>query len=413
MLLSLGPGLITGASDDDPSGIGTYAVTGTATGYATLWLAPYTLPMVVVVQYMCAKIGMVTGRGLAGAVRERYSPWVLYPAVLAIAVANTINAGADIGAIAAGLSLLVPMKGVYLVVPVGLLLLALQIWVSYPKMERVLKWLTLALFAYIAAAFFTRPDWGATLHHTFVPLLRLDGHYISLVVAVLGTTISPYMFFWQASQEVEKEMAMGRRRLVQRKGATDAEMVYMTYDVNVGMLVNNLVMFFIILTTAATLFRAGQTHVTTAVEAAQALVPFAGRGAEALLAAGLIGAGALAVPVLTGSAGYSIAEALKWRSGLDLSLREGRRFYGVIAASTLLGLAINFTGISLFDALVLSAIINGVIAGPLLVVIILLTSDPKVMKERANGTIVKVIGWITAGVMTAAAVAMFATLKSS
>ena len=260
LITSLGPGLITGASDDDPSGIGTYAVAGASAGYATLWLAWYTLPMVIVLQYLCAKIGMVTGRGLAGAMRKEYPRTVLYPAVALIALANTVNAGADIGAMAAGFALLFPVKPLYLVVPIGGALLALQVFASYQRAAKVLKWLTLALLACILACFYSHPNWPQALYHTLVPTVRLDRDFIGLVVAILGTTISPYMFFWQAGQEVEEQITQGRRRLCQRRGATDAEMAYMIYDVHVGMVMDNVVMFFIILTTAATLHPGGPNH---------------------------------------------------------------------------------------------------------------------------------------------------------
>lgn len=255
----LGPGLITGASDDDPSGIGTYAAAGASLGFATLWTALLTLPMMAAVELICAKIGMVCGCGLAGVLRRHYSRWLLYPVVAALTIANTINAGTDIGAIAAAVNLLVPIPIAALIIPIALAILAFQIWGSYRLIARVFKWLTLALFAYIGAAFFARPDWKMVLHATVIPTLRWDTTFLVTLVAILGTTISPYMFFWQASEEVEEEKSMGRRTLAQRRGATDAELKYAAWDVDVGMLFSIAVMYFIMLTTGATLHAAGKT----------------------------------------------------------------------------------------------------------------------------------------------------------
>ena len=313
----LGPGLITGASDDDPSGIGTYAVTGATLGFATLWIALVTFPLMACVQFVCAKVGMVSGKGLAGVLHEHYPRPLLYLAVTGLLVANTINAGADIGAIAAALNLLVPLPIVVMIVPIALVLLGLQIWCSYRLIARIFKWLTLALFAYIASAFFARPDWSDVLHGTLVPTIRFDSTFLSTLVAILGTTISPYLFFWQASQEVEEEVEMGRTHLYQRRGASDAELKYAAWDVNVGMLFSNVVMFFIILATAATLYQSGQRNIQSAADAAKALEPLAGTWSKVLLAVGLIGAGFLAVPILTASAAYAISEAFGWRYGLN------------------------------------------------------------------------------------------------
>lgn len=257
-LKTLGPGLITGASDDDPSGIATYAVAGASLGYGTLWTALVTFPLMASVQYVCAKIGLVTGRGLAGVLRKHYPRALLYPAVFALVAANTLNAGADIGAIAAGLNLLVPVPAVVLIVPVAVLILVLQVWGSYRLIVNTFKWLTLSLFAYIGSSFFARPDWGEVVRGTLVPTVHLDRTFVTTLVAILGTTISPYLFFWQASQEVEEEIARGRKRLWQRRGATDAELRYAAWDVNLGMFFSNLVMYFIILATAATLHREGK-----------------------------------------------------------------------------------------------------------------------------------------------------------
>jgi NRAMP (natural resistance-associated macrophage protein)-like metal ion transporter len=410
VLMVLGPGLVTGASDDDPSGIGTYAVAGASLGFATLWTALITFPMMAVVQFISAKIGLVCGQGLAGILKRHYSPWLLYPAVLGLLIANTINAGADIGAIAAGLNLLVPIPPAVAVVPIALVILAILVWSSYELIARIFKWLTLALLAYIASAFFAHPDLGAVLRGTFVPTLSLDSAFLSTLVAILGTTISPYLFFWQSNQEVEEEkILLHRRTLRQRKGATDAELKYASWDVDAGMLASNLVMYFIILGTAATLHQAGKTNVQSAAEAAEALRPLAGSFASALLALGLVGAGFLAVPILTGSAAYAMSEAFGWRNGLDHKPARAKRFYLVIGVSTLIGVLINYVGINPIDALFWTAVINGFLAPPLLVLIMLVANNAKVMGKRTNGLAANVVGWATTAAMFAAAIGLVVT----
>jgi NRAMP (natural resistance-associated macrophage protein)-like metal ion transporter len=405
----LGPGLVTGASDDDPSGIGTYVSAGASLGFATLWTALFTFPLQAAVQYICAKIGMVSGRGIAGIVRQHYSRRLLYPVVFALVMANVINAGVDIGAIGAAINLLVPIPIPVLIIPIAIAILAVQIFGSYRLIASIFKWLTLALFAYIAAAFFARPDLAAVLRGTFIPTFRLDRLYLATLVALLGTTISPYLFFWQAEQEVEEEISMGRKRLWQRSGATTKELKYAAWDVNIGMFLSNVVMYFIILTSAATLFAAGKTHIGTAAEAAQALRPLAGNGASLLLAVGLIGAGILAVPVLTGSAAYAVSEAFGWTRGLDEKPRHAQKFYLVIIAATLVGMLINFVGINPIDALFWTAVVNGMLAPPLLVVIMMIANNRKVMGDRVNGRWMNVLGWATTLVMAAAAIALIVT----
>lgn len=406
-LARLGPGLITGASDDDPSGIGTYTQAGAALGLTTLWTAIVTLPLMVVVQHICAKIGMCSGRGLAGVLHKFYPRWLLYPTVLGLVVANTINAGTDIAAIAAAINMFVPIPITFLVVPIAAAIVVLQIWGSYKLIVRVFKWLTLSLFAYIVAAFLAKPDWSQVLAATFFPTFELGGQYITTIVAILGTTISPYLFFWEASEEVEEEKAEGRRSITARKGATDAELRKEKIDTVIGMLFCNVVFYFVILAAASTLHATGQTDITSAAEAAQALAPFAGNLATVLFAIGLIGAGLLAVPVLTGSAAYAVAETFGWRSGLDEKPRHAKKFYAVIAVSTLVGVGIDFADINPISALFWTAVINGVIAPPLLVVVMLVSNNKKVMGPRVNGLGTNIIGWLAALIMFAAAVAMF------
>lgn len=402
----LGPGLITGASDDDPSGIGTYAVAGASLGFSTLWTALATFPMMTAVQFVCAKVGMVTGMGLARVLRLHYSKALLYPVVAGLTIANTINAGVDIGAIAAALNLLVPIPATAMIVPIALIILALQVWGSYRLIANTFKWLTLALFAYVGSAFFAHPDLREVLRGTFIPTLSLDAKFLSTLVAILGTTISPYLFFWQASQEVEEEISMGRRTLKARQGATREELTYAGLDVTTGMLFSNVVMYFIMLATAATLFKAGKTDIQSAAEAAQALRPLAGDAASFLLALGLIGAGFLAVPVLTGSSAYAVAEALGWKHSLDEKPRRAKLFYGMIIVSTLIGVLVNFVGINPIRALFWTAVINGFLAPPLLVVIMLIANNRKIMGERVNGFWTNVGGWVTTAVMFAAAIAL-------
>ncbi|HKC65456.1 MAG TPA: Nramp family divalent metal transporter [Pyrinomonadaceae bacterium] len=408
----LGPGLITGASDDDPSGIGTYSMAGASLGFSTLWMALFTFPLMAAVQFICAKIGMVTGTGLARVLRKHYSKTLLYPVVISLVIANTINAGVDLGAIAAALNLLVPVPIALMVVPIALIILALQIWCSYELIEKTFKWLTLALFAYVGSAFFSHPDLREVLRGTFIPTFSFDSKFLSMAVAILGTTISPYLFFWQASVEVEEEIRMGRRTLHQRRGATKEELRVAAIDVNTGMFFSNVVMYFIILATAATLFKAGKTDIQSATEAAQALSPLAGKGASILLALGLIGAGFLAVPILTGAGAYAVAETFGKRYGLNQKPRRAKFFYGVIALSTLVGMLVNFLGINPITALFWTAVINGLLAPPLLIIIMLISNNRKIMGQRVNGLWANILGWATTLIMFAAAIGLLLTWNS-
>lgn len=406
----LGPGFITGASDDDPSGIATYANAGAAFGFGLLWTALVTFPLMTAVQYACAKIGLVTGRGLAGVLKEHYPRWVLYPAVIALFAANTINVGADLGAIAASVNLIVPaVPATPLVAPIAIAILAVTILGSYRLIARVFQWLALVLLAYVGAALLSKPDVGAVLAGTLVPTMSLDPAFITALVAILGTTISPYLFFWQASHEVEEEISTGRHRLWQRQGATDAELHYAGLDVGAGMLFSNLVMFFVILATGATLHAAGQTQIGSATQAAEALRPVAGDLAATLLGVGLIGGGVLAVPILAASAAYALSETFGWPFGLDRQARHARQFYVVIAAATILGSGIGLLGINPIEALVVTAVINGLVAPPLLGLVMVVSSDRRIMGDRANGRLLNAAGWLTAAVMAVAAVALIVT----
>ena len=409
ILNRLGPGLITGASDDDPSGIGTYTQAGAALGYATLWTAVVTLPLMIVVQHICAKIGMCSGRGLAGVLRKFYPRWLLYPAVGGLVVANTINAGTDIAAIAAAINMFVPIPIAALVLPIAVAIVVLQIWGSYRLIVHVFKWLSLSLFAYVIAAFLAGPDWDRVLYATVVPQIRFDNAYVTTLVALLGTTISPYLFFWEASEEVEEEKSKGRRSIHSRLGATDQEFRAEKIDTVSGMLFCNIVFYFVILAAASTLHVSGQTDIQSATEAAQALRPLAGDLATVLFAIGLIGAGLLAVPVLTGAAAYAVAETFGWPSGLNEKPRHAKKFYGFIAASTLVGVVIGVADVNPISALFWTAVINGVIAPPLLVVVMLVSNDERVVGRRKNGLWTNIIGWLAAAIMFAAAIGMFVT----
>jgi len=405
----LGPGLITGASDDDPSGIGTYTQAGAALGYATLWTAIVTLPLMIVVQHVCAKIGMCSGRGLAAVLRRYYPRWLLYPTVAGLVVANTINAGADISAISAAINMFVPIPITAMVIPIAVAIVVLQVWGSYRLIIKVFKWLTLSLFAYVIAAFLAKPDWTAVAWATFDPQISLSGQYITTIVAILGTTISPYLFFWEASEEVEEEKKEGRTTIASRRGATDKEIKKEKIDTIIGMLFCNVVFYFVILAAGATLHATGQTSVQSATEAAQALRPLAGNLATVLFAIGLIGAGLLAVPVLTGSAAYAVAEAFGWRAGLDEKPRHAKKFYAVIAVATLVGVGMDFAGINPISALFWTAVINGVTAPPLLVVVMLVSNNKRVMGRRKNGLGTNILGWLATAIMFAAAIGMFVT----
>ena len=402
--------MITGAADDDPSGISTYSVAGAAFGFSFLWTALVTFPLMAAVQLMCARLGMVTGRGLGGAIRLRYPRWVLWPACLLLVVANVFNIGADLGGMADVMQMVTGIRSYFWTPFFALFITSLLIWTSYNLIERVFKWLTLVLFAYIVTAFLARPDWASTFHGTFVPHIEWTRSYMSVLVGILGTTISPYLFFWQAAEEVEEEVKMGRITLAQRRGATNQELRAAKDDVVTGMVFSNLVMFFIILTTGATLHMHGIQNIETAKQASEALRPLAGPGAYWLFTLALVGTGMLGVPVLAGSCAYAIAEAASWKGeSLSDKPRRAPRFYFVIAAAMLVGLALDFAGLNAVKMLFWSAILNGLLAPPLVVLVVLLTSDKRVMRGRVNGRVAQVLGWICAAMMTAAALGLLIT----
>ena len=406
---NLGPGLITGAADDDPSGISTYSVAGATFGYLPLWTALFSFPLMTAVQLMCARLGLVTGLGLAGVIRRRYPRWVLWSACALLVVANVINIAADLGGMAEA-TRMVTGAPVALTVPIfGVTIVLLLMWSSYRTIARVFKWLTLVLLAYVLTAFVADVDWRLALHVTLVPHVEWSRSFFSVLVAILGTTISPYLFFWQAAQEVEVERAMGRN-LAHRRGATREELAACRTDVVTGMFASNAIMYFIILTTASTLHAHGQTSIATAQQAAEALRPVAGAGAYWLFTLGLIGTGVLAVPVLAGSCAYAIAEASAWRASLDRRPRQARKFYIVLAVSMTLGIALNYAGLNAIRLLFTTAVINGVLAPPLILIVLLLTRDRTVMGEAVNSRLLGFLGWLTFVVMVVAALGLgFAT----
>jgi Mn2+/Fe2+ NRAMP family transporter len=376
----LGPGIVTGAADDDPSGIGTYSQVGAAFGFGLLWTTLATLPLAIAVQEVTARLGLVTGKGLAALLRERFARPVLLGAVALVAVANTFNIGADIGSMAAAAGLLVPLPHTVAAVAFALLMVAVEIAVPYHRYARVLRWLALSLLAYVAVLAVVHVDWAAALGHTVAPRFRPDRASLAALVAVFGTTISPYLFFWQAGEEVEEQAdrpePVGRRQLAA-----------MRLDVAAGMGSGVGVMFAIMVTAAVTLGAHGAVQVETAQQAAQALRPLAGELAGLLFAAGIVGTGLLAVPVLAGSTAYAIAETAGWREGLARRASQARAFYAVIAASILVGVAMDFVGVSPFRALYLAAILNGVAAPPLLLLILLLARSKKVLGEHRSGLV--------------------------
>lgn len=411
IIRSLGPGLITGASDDDPSGIATYSQVGAQFGYGMLWTMLFSYPLMAAIQEICARIGRVTGFGIAGNIRRHYPRWIVFIVVGLVLIANIINLGADIGAMAAAARLLLPAPvAIYLTV-FGLLSLGLQVFVPYTQYVKYLKWLTVALFSYVATALIVKVPWLEVLIRTVRPDVTLNASYLTALVAVLGTTISPYLFVWQASQEVE-EVNTNRDEQPLRKDPSQAreQLGRIRADTLAGMAASNAVAFFIILTTAATLHASGQTDVTSAEQAAKALEPLAGKLATWLFAAGIIGTGLLAVPVLAGSAAYGVGEAFRWKPSLEKKPHKAKAFYGVIAAATLIGLSLNFMHFDPIKALFWAAVVNGVVAVPLMVVIMLMGSDSQVMGRFVLPRTIKILGWLATGVLLAAACGLLISL---
>jgi NRAMP (natural resistance-associated macrophage protein)-like metal ion transporter len=398
----LGPGLTTGAADDDPSGIATYSQIGAQRGLGLIWLAAFTYPLMGAVQEMCARIGLATGVGLAGNIKRHYSKKILYFCTLLLLFANVFNIGANLGAMAQGVQLVLPkMNFAFLVVFFALLSLGLQIFISYKGYAKYLKYLALVLFAYVFSAFSIKMNWGEVLAHTIIPSIEFSKNEILLICAALGTTISPYLFFWQTSQEVEEQILRGEdTEELRRSQTTQNDIRNMRIDVWSGMFVSNLVMFFIIATCAATLFNAGITNIQTAGEAALALRPIAGEFAFILFALGILGTGLLSIPVLAGSSSYAVSESLGWKFGLYRKLKEAMAFYGMIAVAMVLGIVLNFVGLDPIKTLIYSAVLNGIISPVILFLIVSISSNSEVMGQYKNSRLSNVMGWLTVGIMS-------------
>ncbi len=403
---TLGPGLTTGAADDDPSGIATYSQTGAQYGFQLLWLAVFTFPLMTVVQEMCARIGLVTGRGLAANIRRQYPPWVLYVATILLLSANTFNIGANLGAMASATRLLFPnLSFLLLLVFFTLISIGLQVFTSYERYAKYLKWMALILLSYVFSAISINLNIEELLRNTFIPSVIFSKEQLFIICAILGTTISPYLFFWQTSQEVEEEILKGKITLAMRQGTDKRHIKRMRLDVFSGMFISNLVMYFIIAASAATLFREGITNIQTSAQAAEALKPIAGDQAALLFTLGIIGTGMLAVPILAGASAYAISEALKWKHGLHQKLNDAYSFYGVIIFSMIIGMVLNLIGIDPIPMLIYSAVANGLIAPVILFFIVRISGDKKVMGEWTNHPAITVIGIATICIMTLAGIA--------
>jgi NRAMP (natural resistance-associated macrophage protein)-like metal ion transporter len=400
---ALGPGVITGASDDDPSGIGTYSSVGAKFGLAILWMAAWLLPIMLAVQEVCARIGVVTNKGLAGVLNKHYSRKIVFSIVFLLIVANVINIGADLGAMGASLNLLTGLNTYLGAIIFALVIILIEVFVDYHLYSRILKFLALSVLSYVVAGFCIKPDWHLIFQNTFVPQISFSKEYIFAMIAVFGTTITPYLFFWQASEEVEENKLIRngdcREKICDRMGK-------MRTDVKTGMILANIVFFFIVLTTAQMLFKNGITEINSAQDAAMALRPLAGDSAYLLFAIGIIGTGLLAVPVLAGSGAYAISEMMKWNEGLSFKLSRAKGFYSVIIISILFGLGLNFFDINPIKALYYSAFINGIIAVPLLVAIMVVGDDKRIMKSETHPFWVRIFGWFGVAAMTVAVIVM-------
>lgn len=407
----LGPGLVTGAADDDPSGIATYSQAGAQFGTGLLWLSVWTLPFMITIQEMCARIALVTGNGLAANIKHSYRKELLQVITILLLIANTFNIGANLGVMAKVIQLLRPgLSFTFLVIFIGVICLLLPVIIPYKKYARYLKWLVITLFSYIITGFIIKMDWSILLRDSFIPHITFSKDYILLITAVLGTTISPYLFFWETSQEVEEEIAEGRMTVSSRRGTNPVEIKKMRTDVWTGMFLSNIVMFFIIAVCANTLFTNGITNINTASDAALALLPLAGSFAMLLFAIGIIGTGLLAVPVLASSTSYAISESFGWKEGLYRKFKKARAFYMIIIFSILVGILTNFIGLHPIKALIYSAIVNGIIAPVIIIFIVHISSSHKIMGHYKNSIIKKIIGWLAVVLMSIIAIAAIVSL---
>ena len=406
----LGPGLITGASDDDPSGIATYSQSGAQFGFAISWTMLVSYPLMAAIQEISGRIGRTTGRGIAANIRMHYSNWVLQVIVLLLLIANTINIGADLGAMADALGLLIGGPRLLYVIALATFCAVLQIYIPYKSYAAVLRWLTLSLFSYFGTVLVVKIPWSEVARGLFIPTITTDVDFWTTVVAILGTTISPYLFFWQASQEVEDTRRVTERRpLIKAPEQGPDELERIRLDTYIGMAFSNLVALSIIITTGATLHAAGVTNIESSTQAADALRPVAGPLAFTVFTLGILGTGLLAVPVLAGSAAYALAEARRWPNGLARKPNSAKAFYATIALATMLGALINFSPINPIKALYWTAVINGVVAVPVMAIMMMMTADPKIMGDFVVRGLLRAIGWIATGVMAAAVAGMLIT----
>lgn len=409
LIRTLGLGIVTGAGDDDPSAIGTYASAGASIGLPFLWTAPVTFPMMYAVVYLSSKLGQVAGRGLFHVIKDNYPKWILWPALIGVLIGNTIEAAADLGGMAAAINIFVPIPIPLLVAVVAAILLALQVFGSYALIRNIFRWMALALLAYAASGFLARPDIGEVLRGTFIPRIEFTREFLSMLVAVIGTTLSAYLYTWQSNVEVEEEIAKGRTRLEQRKGADEEELRHARIDIVIGMLFSNLIMYFIILSTGATLHKAGLHEIETAAQAAEALRPIAGDAAGILFALGVIGVGFLAVPIMTTGAAYDLCQVMGWKASLHARPRDAKLFYVFTALFSLVAVGLNFLGFNPIKALVWSGIVQGFSTPPLLLLILLMTNNRKIMGEHVNSRMTNVLGWVTVVAIFSASVGLVAT----
>ena len=409
ILRSLGLGLITGAADDDCSAIGTYAQAGAQLGYKLLWTAPVTLPMMIAVVYLSGKLGQVTGQGLFAVLRGHFPRWFLYTILTGVILGNIIEAGADVGGMAAAIGIFIHIPQWLAVMVITIAALVLQIWGSYTLIRNIFRVLSLSLLAYVVSAFLAHPKLAEVVRGTFVPTIHMDRNSLAILVAIIGTSLSAYLYTWQSNEEVEEKIAAGRRTSRERIGTSDAELKTTLWDVIFGMLFSNVVMYFIILATAATLFVAGQHNIDSAAQAAQALRPLAGNAAGLLFAFGIIGVGFLAVPVMTTGAAYDLCQSVGWVSGLHYKPAKARKFYGAIAVFTLLAMGLNFLGINPMRALVLAGIVQGFSTPPLMLLIMLITNRSAIMGNKVNGRAINILGWVTTVMIFAASFCLLFT----
>ena len=405
----MGLGLITGAADDDCSAIGTYASAGAKFGPAMLWTAPVTFPMMFAVVYLSSKLGQVSGRGLFHAIRDYLPRWVLYSTLVGVLLGNTIEAAADLGGMAAAINLYVPLPIPVTVIVIALVILSLQIWGSYTLIRNIFRWLALSLLAYVVAAVMAKPELGSVLRGTFIPTIHFNREFLSLLVAIIGTTLSAYLYTWQSNEEVEEEIAKGRTRLEEREGATGEELRQSRRDILWGMGFSNIIMYFIILATGATLYPAGKHDIDTAAQAAEALRPLAGDAAGILFALGIIAVGFLAVPVMTAGAAYDLVQSFGWKHSLHARFHEAKGFYLAMIGVTVVAVGLNFLGFNPMKALVWSGIVQGFSTPPLLLLIMLMTNNRRIMGKRVNSRGMNILGWITTAAIFAATAGLVAS----